>query len=50
MVLQTHPMTCLNRFFPKHETLNTAVDWVYHLLCKRQVSVSHLDPNIGYPD
>jgi len=34
----------------KHETLNTAVEWVAQLLCKRQVSVSNLDPNIGYSD
>ena len=50
MVLEIHPMTCLNRFFPKRETLNRAVEWVSHLHYKRQVSVSHLDPNIGYPD
>jgi len=49
-------MTCLSSRGPppppkkKHETLNAAVELVADLLCKRQVSVSNLDPNVGYHD
>jgi len=50
MFLNIYPMTSLNWIFLKHETLDTEVEWVAHLLCKRQISPSNPDANICYPD
>jgi hypothetical protein len=44
MVSEIYSMTCLSWFFPKRETLDTAEQWVAHLLCKQQISLSNVDP------